>query len=103
KWWPVQTAGLMLGAGLALDVQLYHRVFRYQPGWVALPLGIAELGAVVGLMHATGVLAPLGQAVALFAAAWLLAQVLGHAAFPLLRLSYAEDGGELGRLGAVAA
>ena len=103
KWWPVETAGLMLGVGLALDVQLYHRVFRYQPGWVALPLGLAELGAVVGLMHAAGVMAPLGQAVALFAAAWLLAQLLGHAAFPLLRLSYAEDGGELGRLGAVAA
>lgn len=103
KWWPVETAGLMLGVGLALDVQVYHRLFRYQPGWVALPLGLAELGAVVGLMHAAGVMAPLGQAVALFAAAWALAQLLGHAAFPLLRLSYAEDGGELGRLGAVAA
>ena len=31
---------------------------------------------------------------------WLSAQLLGHAGFPLLRLGYAEDGGELGRLGA---
>ena len=29
--------------------------------------------------------------------------MLGPAGFPLLRLGYAEDGGELGRLGAVAA
>ncbi|HEY2073608.1 MAG TPA: right-handed parallel beta-helix repeat-containing protein [Gaiellaceae bacterium] len=103
RWWPVEAAGLMLGVGLALDVQLYHRVLRYQPGWAALPLGLAELGAVLGLMRAAGVMAPLSQAVALFAAGWLLAQLLGHAGFPLLRLSYAEDGGELGRIGAVAA
>ncbi len=52
------------------------------------------------LLH---VRAPLGWAVALFAGGWLLAQVLGHAGFPLLRLGYAEDGGELGRLGAASA
>src|SRR5207248_5326704 len=50
-----------------------------------------------------GVAAPLGQAVSIFAGGWLVAQILGHAGFPLLRLGYAEDGGELGRLGTVAA
>jgi len=103
KWWPVEAAGLMTGVGLALDVNAYHRVFRYQPGWVALPLGAIELGVVLALMRAAAVAAPFGQAVALFAAAWLLAQLLGHAGFPLLRLTYAEDGGELGRLGTTAA
>ena len=39
---------------------------------------------------------------AFFAASWLLGQVLVHALFPWLRLSYAEDGGELGRTGASA-
>ena len=43
--------------------------------------------------------APLAIALGLFAAAWVLAQILGHAVLPWLRLSYAEDGGELGRLG----
>ena len=51
----------------------------------------------------THVRAPLGPAVAFFWAAWVLAQALGHAVLPWLRLSYAEDGGELGRTGAAAA
>lgn len=103
RWWPLQAVGLMLGAGLVLDTQAYHRVLRYQPGWAALPLGALELGLLVLLMHVTGVMAPLAQAIALFAGGWLAAQLLGHAAFPLLRLGYAEEGGELGRLGAAAA
>jgi nitrous oxidase accessory protein NosD len=102
RWWPVQAAALMVGVGLVLDVQVYDRL-RYQPAWAALPLGALELGILIGLMHLLGVMAPLWQAVALFAGGWLLAQLLGHAGFPLLRLGYAEDGGELGRLGAVAA
>ncbi len=62
-----------------------------------------ELGALLGVMRLTGIEAPLGQAVALFAGGWVLAQLLGHAGFPLLRLGYAEEGGELGRFGLVAA
>ena len=33
--------------GVALDLQLYHRLLRYQPGWVALPLGLLELGLML--------------------------------------------------------
>jgi nitrous oxidase accessory protein NosD len=43
--------------------------------------------------------APLSAALAFFAGSWLLAQALGHAILPLARLSYGEDGGELGRAG----
>jgi len=103
RWWPVEAVGLMLGVGLAFDVLAYHRLIPYQPGWAALPLGLLELGAMLALMRAAGIAAPYGQALALFAAGWVCAQVLGHAGYPLLRLSYAEDGGELGRLGVVAA
>src|SRR5262249_11518838 len=103
RWWPVEAVGLMLGVGLALDLQLYHRLLPYQPGWSALPQGVLELGLLLGLMWAAGVRAPLPEALALFAGGWLLAQVLGHAGFPLLRLGYAEDGGELGRVGVVCA
>jgi Right handed beta helix region len=102
RWWPVEAVCLMLGIGLALDLQVYHRLLPYQPGWVALPLGVLELGALLGVMRLAGIAAPLGQAVALFAGGWLLAQLLGHAGFPLLRLGYAEEGGELGRFGLVA-
>ena len=103
RWWPVEAVALMLGVGLALDLQVYHRLLPYQPGWAALPLGLLELALVLGLMRAVGVMAPLGQAVALFAGGWLVAQLLGHTGFPLLRLGYAEEGGELGRLGVVSA
>ena len=102
KWWPVEIAALMIGAGVALDVLFYDRFFDYQPGWVALPLGMLELGVVMALARLTGVRAPIVAAVAFFVGAWLLAQVLGQAIFPWLRLSYGDDGGELGRPGASA-
>jgi hypothetical protein len=103
RWWPVEVAGLMFGVGLALDLLLYDRVIDYQPGWLALPLGALELGLVTALVYATGVRAPLGAAAAFFAGSWVLAQILGHAVYPGLRLSYTDDGGELGRSGVTAA
>jgi Right handed beta helix region len=100
-WWPVELALIMVAVGLACDAVLYHRLLAYQPGWAALPLGLLELGLVIATAEAIGIMAPLRPALALFAGAWLLSQLLGHAVLPLLRLSYAEDGGELGRAGAV--
>jgi hypothetical protein len=100
-WWPALLAALMLGVGLALDVLLYDTL-DYQPGWYALPLGLLELGILMGLVRALEIHVPLWAALALFGGAWLVAQVLAHAGFPLLTLSYAESGGELRRAGAGA-
>jgi Right handed beta helix region len=102
-WWPVELAALMLGVGVALDVSAYHPLLRYQAGWLALPLGALELALVMGLAVALDVRAPLESAVIFFALSWLWAQLLGHAAFPLLRPEYAEDGGELPGAGDAAA
>ncbi len=102
-WWPLALAVLMVGVGVTLDLGLYHRLLRYQAGWLALPLGTLELALVMGIASVAGVAAPLGAALAFYAGSWLLAQILGHAVFPLVRLSYGEDGGELGRGGPVAA
>jgi hypothetical protein len=102
-WWPVELAGLMIGVGLLLDGVAYHRLLDYQPGWAALPIGLLELALVMVLVRLLEIDAPLGAALVFYAAAWLLSQVLGQAGFPLVRLSYAEDGGELGRIGAGAA
>jgi hypothetical protein len=102
-WWPVELATIMIAVGVALDVAVYHRLFAYQPGWLGLPLALLELGAVMGIALAVSVDAPLDTAVVFFAASWLLAQVLMHAGFPLLRLSYGEDGGQLGGAGPAAA
>ncbi|MBA2535874.1 MAG: right-handed parallel beta-helix repeat-containing protein [Actinobacteria bacterium] len=103
EWWPLALAALMVGVGVALDVAVYHRALSYQAGWLALPLGALELALVMALVWLAGVPAPLDAALAFYAGSWLLAQVLGHAVFPLARLTYAEDGGELGRAGPILA
>jgi hypothetical protein len=103
EWWPLALAALMIGVGVALDVAVYHRVLPYQAGWLALPLGALELALVMALAWLAGVAAPLDAALAFYAGSWLLAQILGHAVFPLAWVTYGEEGGELGRAGPVAA
>ena len=102
-WWPLELVGLMLGIGLALDAVLYHPLLPYQPGWLAVPLGLLELALTMGAARLLELNAPLWPAVALFAGAWLVLQLLAHAGLPLLRLSWPEDGGELGAPGRVLA
>jgi Right handed beta helix region len=98
-WWPLELAGLMIGIGLALDVVLYDRLLPYQPGWAAVPLGLLELGLTMGAASWLDLGAPLRPALAFFAASWLVAQMLAQAALPLQRLTWPEDGGELGAVG----
>jgi nitrous oxidase accessory protein NosD len=98
-WWPVELAALMVAVGVLLDLAVYHRLLAYQPGWAALPFGLLELGVVMGLAVPLNVDAPLVPALAFFWGSWLLTQVLGHALLPLARLSYGDDGGQLGRVG----
>lgn len=100
-WWPLELAALMTGLGLALDLVVYHRLLPYQPGWLAVPIGLLELGLLMVLVRDIGIEAPLGAAVAFFVGSWLAGQALVHAVLPLGWLSYAEDGGELGRAGAL--
>jgi Right handed beta helix region len=102
-WWPVELVALMAAVGLALDVELWHRLLPYQPAWTMLGLGAVELGTLLAIVYGFGLQAPLRPALALFGAGWLASVVLAQAGFPLLRLGYAEDGGELGRAGGVAA
>ena len=98
-WWPLELVGAMLVAGLVLDVVLYDRIFAFQPGWLAVPLGALELLATMTLVRWLDVAAPLEPAIWFFVGSWLAAQILGHAGLPVLRLSYSEDGGELGETG----
>lgn len=102
EWWPVALAATMIAVGVAFDLG-YHPALPYQPGWAALPLGLLELGAVMAVVLALGIPAPLAVAIPLFVLGWAAAQLLAHALLPLWRLSYAEDGGELGRAGALLA
>jgi hypothetical protein len=103
RWWAIELTALMLGIGLVLDVTVYHRVLAYQPAWLAVPLGALELALVYAAMRWLDLMAPLRWALGLYAIGWVAAQLFGHALFPRLRLEYAEDGGELGRRGALTA
>ncbi|HEX4521380.1 MAG TPA: right-handed parallel beta-helix repeat-containing protein [Gaiellaceae bacterium] len=103
RWWPVELCVVMAAVGLVLDVQIWHRLFSYQPAWLILPLGLVELGLVLAIVFGAGLHAPLGPALVLFGVGWLVSFALAQAGYPFLRLSYAEDGGELGRAGPVAA
>jgi hypothetical protein len=103
RWWAIELVALMLGIGLVLDAVVYDRVLAYQPAWLALPLGALELGLVYGAMRWLQLMAPLRWALGLYAIGWVAAQLFGHAVFPRLHLEYAEDGGELGRRGALTA
>ena len=103
RWWPVELVALMAAVGVALDLQVWHRLLPYQPAWTMVPLGAVELALLMAIVVGFGLQVPLGPALALYGAGWGVAVVLALAGFPLLRLTYAEDGGELGRLGPVAA
>ena len=99
RWWAIELVALMLAIGLVLDLAVYHRLLDYQPGWYAVPLGLLELGLVYAGVRILGIQAPLGLALILYGVAWMSGLVVGQAVLPLLRLEYAESGGELGRLG----
>jgi hypothetical protein len=97
-WWPVEMAALMLAIGLVMDTE-YDRLLPYQPGWYALPLGLLELAALLGAARILHVMAPLWEALAFYGAAWLTATLVSQALLPYLRLSFSDDGGELGLAG----
>jgi parallel beta-helix repeat protein len=99
EWWPLQLAGAMVAVGLAADVLLWHRLLPYQPTWVALPIGILELWATLLVARHFRIDVPGEAGLWFFAGSWLLAQLVAHALLPRLHLSFAEDGGELGRAG----
>lgn len=95
QWWAIELAGVMAGVGLALDL-CYHRPLVYQPGWAAVPLGLFELGLVMLVVRLLGIPAPVRWAALFFAGSWLWTQLLAHVLLPLLRMSWSEEGGELG-------
>ena len=94
----------MLGVGVALDLQAYHRLLPYQPGWAALPLGAARAGrAHAGDARRRRGCAGLAGSRALRRRLDCLRRCSGTRASRSCASSYTEDGGELGRLGIASA
>ena len=102
-WWPLELAALMVGVGARRSTLAYHRLLPYQPGWLAVPLGAARARpARRARARRAESRRRSGRRSRSSRAPGCSGQVLGHAVLPLARLSYAEDGGELGRAGAGA-
>ena len=66
EWWPLALAGTMIAVGLVFEVVLDRRI-DYQPGWASLPLAALELAAIMGVVYALDISAPLTVALAFFA------------------------------------
>ena len=90
----------MVGVGLvARHARVRPRCSTTSPVGSRCRSAPSSSALVIGLVYLTGVRAPLGDGDRVLRGRGRVAQVLGHAVYPWLRLSYGDDGGELGRAG----
>lgn len=80
--------------GLWLET-LWGVLITYQPGWLTFVLGAVEFIWIAVIAAWRGVDISLGAAAAYYLAAWITIQLFLLYILPILRLSWADDGGEL--------
>ena len=86
--------GLYLLLGVALDALVYSWALRYQPPWMTFILALVELGLLLALARGVELRMGIGDAIAFYFGAWLLAIFTKIVVLPNVSLTYLESAGE---------
>lgn len=95
----IVTIGILLLLGTVLDIVFYPFVIKWQPPWLTFVLAVGEfvlLFMLVQLLDPGNGNPGFGvvQAIVLYWVSWLLVEFTRIVVFPLLSLSWVENGGE---------
>ena len=100
----IVTIGIYLLMGCTLDLCLYRFIIKWQPPWLTFVLGLGEFALLFMLVK---VLDPANgmpgfetvDAIVLYWVSWVVAVSTRIVIFPLVSLSWVENGGEFRRVG----
>jgi hypothetical protein len=91
--------GILLLEGVALDTAFYPYVIKWQPPWLTFVLAVGEFVILYTLAQVLEVGVKPVDAVWFYWASWLMANWTKIVVFPIISLSWIENGGEFRSVG----